>query len=145
MSGASDTSSAVTRQKSIGTGELAAGGGSGGVLVYAITAFIADQKLQALLIYLVPAVSVFLASVYLMATNKLISWWESYEAERNRKKLLQRAQTGLAEAKQQLKTIEDDPHATTQHKKQARERVQAFERAVLELHAKGVVVIEPST
>jgi hypothetical protein len=130
---------------SIGTGELAAGGGSGGILVYAINAYIIDPKLQTLLIYLVPAVSVAATGLYGKLIAVIQSRQEDKAAEKKRMSLLKRAQSGLAEAKQQLQSIEDDKNATPDHKKTARERVQAFERAVLDLHAKGIVTIEPNT
>jgi hypothetical protein len=140
-----DNSGGGNGKPSIGTGELAAGGGSEGILVYAINAYIIDPKLQTLLIYLVPAVSVAATGVYTKLTAAIESRQEDKAAEKKRRLLVQRAQAGLAEAKQQLKSIEDDKNATLEHKKTARERVQAFERAVLDLHAKGIVTIEPNT
>jgi hypothetical protein len=130
-------------KQAVGPGEIAAGGGSGGILVFAVNSYVADPKLQTLLIYLVPAASLLATNIYSNLFKKWDEWRSDVSAEKKRKQLLQRAQAGLAEAKQQLATIELDSFATSDHKKTARERVQAFERAVLDLHAKGVIVIEP--
>jgi hypothetical protein len=55
--------------------------------------------------------------------------------------LPKRAKLGLIDVKAQLADIESDPYATADHKKLARDRVQCFERAVLDLNAAGIVVI----
>jgi hypothetical protein len=122
--------------------ELAAGGGTGGALVFAINTYIVDAKLQTLLIYLVPTISIIAMGFYSFGSALMADNWKSFEAEGTRRKLLNRAKAGLADAKVQLKTIEADAESTSEHKGLARERVQKFERAVLELHAKGIVVID---
>jgi hypothetical protein len=141
-----DTSFPATEKDNkqpVRAGELAAGGGSGGVLVYAVTSYVQEPKLQSLLLYLVPAASVFATGIYSQLLRRWTDWRTDIGAEKKRRQLLHRAQTGLAEAKQQLESIETDQNATPDHKKVARERVQAFERAVLDLHAKGILTIEP--
>jgi hypothetical protein len=126
----------------LGTSELAAGGGTGGALVFAINTYVVDAKLQTLLIYLVPTISIVAMGLYSFGSALIANNWKSFESERTRRKLLNRAKAGLADAKLQLKAIEADPESTAEHKALARERVQKFERAVLELHAKGIVVID---
>jgi hypothetical protein len=139
-----DTLNGVQESRSgvIKASDLAAGGGAGGALVFAINTYIADPKLQTLLVYLVPTASIIAMGVYSFALELCRGNWEAYEAERTRKNLLRRAKEGLADAKVQLKAIEDDGASTLEHKTVARERVQKFERAVLDLHAKGIVVID---
>jgi len=127
---------------SISASDLAAGGGAGGALVFAINTYIADPKLQTLLVYLVPTASIFAMGVYTFSVEQCRSTWEGYVGERTRKKLLKRAKQGLDDAKVQLKAIEDDTASTPEHKLAARIRVQKFEQAVLDLHAKGIVVLD---
>src|SRR5262249_1452864 len=126
----------------LGASELAAGGGAGGALLFAINSFVPNPTLKTLLTYLAPTISIVFMGVYSFATDWAADGWKSFEAERTRKKLLRRAKEGLAEAKAQLSAIEADPAATAEHKVTARDRVQKFERAVLDLNAKGIVVID---
>jgi hypothetical protein len=126
----------------IAASDVAAGGGAGGALVYAINTYVVDQKLQTLLIYLVPTISIVFMEVYSFFAKLSGDAWKHYEAERTRKNLLSKARAALSDAKEQLALIENDGNATQDHKTKARDRVQKIETAVLELNVKGIVVID---
>jgi hypothetical protein len=126
----------------LGTSDLAAGGGAGGVLVYAINTYVPDTKLQTLLIYLVPTASIVFMAIFSFIARLAGEAWKNYDAERTRKSLLKRAKAALADAKEQLVAIEADRMATIEHKFEARERVQKIERALIDLNVRGIVSVD---
>jgi hypothetical protein len=123
----------------VSAGALAAGGGSGGILVYIFNNYVTDSKLQGLLVYLAPTLSIFITGVYAKAMRRYEDWQKEIAPERKRKALLKRAESNLKGAKKQLDSIEKDPESTPEHKKQARDHVEGIERAILNLHSEGIV------
>jgi hypothetical protein len=142
MADSADLETKEVKPNNISASDLAAGGGIGGALIFVVNTYVPDPKLQTLLVYLIPTASIVALGMYSFILEQFRHSWESFEAERTRKRLLRRAQEGLLDAKSQLKAIEADNNSTAEHKAIARERVQKFERAVLDLHAKGIVVID---
>jgi hypothetical protein len=135
---------ASSDKPTVGAAQLAAGGGSGGILVYIVHAYVKDPNLQTLFLYLVPSVSVVVASVYSRAVELIATLSTDKFSEYRRKQMLKRAQHGLEAAKSQLRSIEADEKSTAEHKAAARDDVQAFERAVLDLHSKGIITVDAS-
>jgi hypothetical protein len=126
----------------IGTGELAASGGGGGVIAFVANSFIENPHWKGFFIVIAPALGIVLMQIYGFFSDELSAWWRARKDEQKRLELLRKAKDGLTEAKIQLSAIESDLKSTDDHKTKARDRVQAFERAVLELNAAGIVVIE---
>ncbi len=106
---------------------LAAGGGAGGLLVYLINTFIADASIRDILMYLVPSASIVIAWCYSFLAST-VGGWISYRL----------AASALRKTKNHLTLIEGDPNATQQHKKEARERVEEAERALMVLGLRDV-------
>lgn len=124
------------------TAQLAVTGGGGGMIAYLANSFVENPQWKSLLIVAAPSIGVILLKIWTFLEAETAVRWNSRNAERRRQELLRRARQGLADAKTQLADIEADGHATADHKKLARDRVQSFERAVLDLNAAGIVVID---
>jgi hypothetical protein len=127
---------------SVTTAHLAVTGGGGGLIAYLANTFVESQQWKSLLIVAAPSIGIALTKIWSFLVAEVTMWWKSSKEERKRLELLKKAKQGLAEAKTQLADIEADGQATADHKKLARDRVQAFERAVLALNAAGIVVID---
>ena len=117
-------------------------GGGGGLIAYLANTFVESQQWKSLLIVAAPSIGIVLTKIWTFLVAEVTIWWKSSKEERKRLELLKKAKQGLAEAKTQLADIEADGQATADHKKLARDRVQALERAVLALNAAGIVVID---
>lgn len=115
-------------KKGVTANDVAAGGGAGGLLVFAINTWVSDPNYQNVLIYLVPAASILVTGVY----GWLIDLVTTSVAYRSAKRSLTQAKTHLAE-------IEADKFASAQHKKEARESVEQAERAVMLLNLRAVL------
>ncbi|MBY6242738.1 hypothetical protein [Methylosinus sp. Sm6] len=135
-------SEASPEKPPVTTAQLAVTGGGGGMIAYLANTFVENPQWKSLLIVAAPSIGVVLLKVWTFLESETATWWKFRKAERTRHDLLRRARQGLADAKSQLADIESDGHATADHKKLARDRVQSFERAVLELNAAGIVVVD---
>lgn len=126
----------------ITTAQLAVTGGGGGMVAYFANSFVENQQWKSLIIVAAPTIGIILLQIWTFLVAETVAWWKSRKDEKKRQELLKKAKQGLADAKAQLADIEGDGQATADHKTLARERVQRFERAVLELNAAGIVVID---
>lgn len=124
------------------TAQLAVTGGGGGMVAYLANTFVENQQWKSVILVLAPTIGLALMQIWAFIALEVAALWNSRKEERKRLELLKKAKQGLADAKAQLASIESDSQATPDHKKRARERVQTFERAVLELNAAGIVVID---
>lgn len=122
-------------------GDLAAGGGSGGVLLYLFNNYVTDAKLQGLLVYLAPTLSIALTGLYATTIQKLAEWWRDTEPERKRKSVLKKAEKALKKAKTELGTIVKDSRANPQDVEEARSHVRVLQKAVSALRVEGIVSI----
>jgi hypothetical protein len=124
---------------------LLTGGGTGGLLVFLITNYIVDVKLQTVALYCCPTASICATWFH----SRVKDWFEEKrqakrlkQAEAKRNEALQKARAGLAAAREDLKRVEEDAKATEQHRIEVRKRVEEFERAVLKLQIDGSLTIE---
>lgn len=117
-------------------------GGGGGLIAYLANTFVSDHQWKSLILVAAPTIGIILLQIWTFLVAEASAAWSSHKAEAKRLELLKKAKQGLADAKAQLADIEADSQATADHKKLARNRVQAFERAVLELNAAGIVVFD---
>lgn len=135
--------SETSREKPpITTTQLAVTGGGGGMIAYLANTFVENQQWKSLLLIAAPTIGIILLQIWTFLVAEVVAWWTSHKEETKRLELLKKAKQGLSDAKAQLADIEADGQATADHKKLARDRVQALERAVLELNAAGIVVID---
>ncbi|WP_221164133.1 hypothetical protein [Rhizobium sp. NLR22b] len=107
--------------------DIAAGGGSGGILVYLINGWVGDPNLKSLLLYLVPAISILITGAYSAVVSFALNSLEYNLARR-----------ALGNARKHLEEIEGDGRASETHKKAARERVEEAERDVMMISLKSV-------
>lgn len=118
---------AGVQSSKLSASDIAAGGGSGGILVYLINGWIDDPSLKSLLLYLVPAVSILITGAYAAVVTFALNSLEYNFARR-----------ALSQARKHLEEIEKDERASEPHKKAARERVEEAERDVMMISLKGV-------
>lgn len=117
----------VAKTNNVTTQDVAAGGGAGGLLIYAINHYVTDTQLNTFLLYCVPAAAVVLAGIW----AKLRRLGEHYANVS-----LKRWQ--LSQAWEYLKSIESDPKATDDHKAMARADFEIAQRDYQNLLLKGI-------
>lgn len=122
--------------------KVVVGGGAGGLILYLANTFVVSPELRNILVYLAPGIGIVLMSIYSFGVSEISKSWKSYQEERARKTFLRRMREAQKDAKEQLASIEADPHSTDDHKKLARERFQLIQRKILELNVRGFVVFD---
>lgn len=115
-------------KKGVTANDIAAGGGAGGLLVFGINTWVTSPDFKNVLLYLVPAASILITGLYGWLIITLTNTVAYHSAKR-----------ALTKAKGHLKEIEADELATVQHKKEARDSVEAAERAVMLLNLRTVL------
>ncbi|WP_413205547.1 hypothetical protein [Rhodospirillum sp. A1_3_36] len=112
-----------------GTASIAAGGGGGGIVVYLINTYAAPD-LKELLMYFAPVTAIGISTVYsyLLKSGKgsLNNWTIRRE---------------LNKARAHLNHIEGRPGSSEDLKSKARQKVEALELTVMNIHTKRVEVI----
>jgi hypothetical protein len=115
-------------KKGVTVNDVAAGGGTGGLLIFVINTWVSDPSFKNVLLYLVPAASIFITGIYSRVTAFVALFTDYHLAKR-----------ALATAKLHLAEIEADALASPEHKKEARDSVEEAERAVMLLNLGGFI------